>query len=127
MNIQLPLRIFAIVLLGAISVPLTAAQLDPPSAQQPGQQTQTYSDADLKTFAEALVEVERITDEYQPRLEAAKNLGEEEQVRQAAFKEATTVLAQKGMSIDKYKEILVVAQNDPDVAQRIREQIKKLL
>ena len=126
MNIlQLQLRIFAIVLLGAISAPLTAAQLDPPSIQQPGQQT--YSDADLKTFAEALLEVERISNAYQPRLEAAKNLGEEEQVHQAALKEVTTVLAQKGMSIDKYKEIVVVAQNDPDVAQRIREQLKKIL
>ena len=126
MNIlQLQLRIFAIVLLGAISAPLTAAQLDPPSIQQPGQQT--YSDADLKTFAEALLEVERISNAYQPRLEAAKNLGEEERVHQAALKEVTTVLAQKGMSIDKYKEIVVVAQNDPDVAQRIREQLKKIL
>ena len=86
-----------------------------------------YSDREIKTFAEALLAVERINGVYEPRFEAARTAEEELLVRQAALKEVTTLLEQKGTSLGKYREILVVAQNDPEIALGISAEITKIL
>jgi len=114
-----------IALLAATSGPLTAAQSEQPSVEQLNQPS--FSDAELKRLAEAVVELERINGAYQPSLEAAKTTDEENQVRQAAFNEMTKVLKQKGMTVERYKEILLVAQNNPDVAERIRRHIRNIM
>ena len=119
------LLMMIIALLAATSGPLTAAQSEQPSVEQLNQPS--FSDAELKRLAEAVVELERINGAYQPSLEAAKTTDEENQVRQAAFNEMTKVLKQKGMTVERYKEILLVAQNNPDVAERIRRHIRNIM
>jgi hypothetical protein len=114
---------FAAALLGIASVPTVSAQSAQPSADQP---VRSYSDSELKSFAEALVELQRINRAYQPRLEAATTPDEKNQVQHAAMEEATQTLAKKGINVDKYNEILLVAQNNPEVAERIRDQLRNM-
>ena len=100
-----------------------AAQLGQLSVAQ---SSPSYSDAELKSFAEALLEVQRINNAYQPSLEAATTPEEENRVHQAALNEVTQVLKEKGMSVDKYKEIVIIAQNNSDIAERIMQQIRNV-
>ena len=124
-NLPKLLMMIIVASLAATSGPLSAAQAEQPSVEQLNQSS--YSDAELKKLAEAVVEVERINGAYQPRLEAAKTTEEQNQVREAAFNEMTNVLKQKGITVERYKEILVVAQSNPDVAERIRQHIRNVM
>ncbi|MCW5605173.1 MAG: DUF4168 domain-containing protein [Burkholderiales bacterium] len=117
------LAIVAVALLGIGPVSFTHAQ-DAPVA--PGKSVNTYSDGELKSFAEAMLEVQRINMTYQPQMESAKTPEEKDRVQQAAMQEAIQAVEGKGMPVDKYQEILLVAQNDPVVADKIRQHIKNV-
>jgi hypothetical protein len=109
------------VLLSIASAPVTWAQF----GQAPVERSaQSYSDAELKSVARAVLEVQRINNAYVPRLEAARTPEEEQQVVLSASKEMTQAVEQSGMSIDKYKEILIHAEQNPELADRIREHIR---
>lgn len=106
-----------------LSPGIALAQLDQPAVEQTNP---SYSEAELKSFAEALLEVQRVANVYQPGLEAAKTPEDENRVREAATDEATQVITEKGISVDKYREILFVALSNSEVADRIRQHLRNL-
>jgi hypothetical protein len=136
--------------LGSSFAPMAAAEADQPglSAPAPDAQNQqarpatapggestviipqpsvaSYSDAELRSVAQALVAVDRIAHAYLPSLEAAATPEDEDRVREAAVGEAAQAINDKGISVDKYNEILLVARNDPQIADRIRTQLQTL-
>ena len=93
-----------------------SARSEPPS-------TSSYSDQELRSFAVALLEVERIKSTYAPKL--AQNLREQAQVKQAASLELLTALKQQGMSVDKYQEMLATVQSDPQLAGKVNDYLKR--
>jgi hypothetical protein len=109
-------------LVGLVCTPAVFAQatLKPPA----GQTASSYSDAELKSFAVAVVEVQRINDTYVQKLESAASPEEQQQLRKAASQEMVQAVEKEGMSVDKYKEIMSQAETDPAVAQRVKEHIK---
>lgn len=115
------LTTMAIALLAVAPVPVAMAQSGQPSVEQ---SVPSVSDAELKSFAVAVLEVQRINDTYMPRFEAAKTPEEQQQVENAASKEMVKAVEKQGMTVDKYKEILSLAQKNPQVAERIKQHIK---
>lgn len=110
-----------IALLSIASVPVALAQ----ASQLPAEQSApSYSDAELKSFAVALLEVQRINDAYLPQLKAAKTTEEQQQVEEKASQEMEQAVRTKGLSVDKYKEILTRAQSNPEVAERVKQHLK---
>jgi hypothetical protein len=109
-------------LVGFACTPAVFAQaaLQPP----PGQTASSYSDSELKSFAVAVVEVQRINDTYVQKLESAASPEEQQQLRQAASQEMVQAVEKEGMSVDKYKEIMSHAETNPMVAQRVKEHIR---
>ncbi len=93
-----------------------SAQADQPSSG-------SYSDQELKSFAVAVLEVERIKSAYAPKL--AQNLQEQAQVKQAASLELLMALKHQGMSVDKYQEMLSNVQSDPQLAGKVNEYLKQ--
>ena len=83
------------------------------------QSAAAYSDTELQSFAEAALEVKRIKETYFPKLQAADTKADEEQVKETATKEMVHAIEERGLSVDKYHEILVAALTDQDVAQRV--------
>src|ERR1700751_1451431 len=77
-----------------------------------------YSDAELKSFADAALEVKHIKETYLPKMEVAKNELEQEKLKQAAIKEMTQAVEQRGLKVDKYQEILAAALTRPELAKR---------
>ena len=78
-----------------------------------------YSDTELQSFAEAALEVKRIKDEYMPKLQAADTAAEEEEVKEEASKEMVHAVEERGLSVNKYHEILMAALLDDKVAERV--------
>lgn len=102
--------------------PLAAAQFAPKAP--PSQDNPSYSDAELKSFAGAAVQVERISSSYEPRLKAAQTVKEQRVVEEALSDEMTRAVEQEGLTVDRYKEILKHSLTNPEVSKRVREHIK---
>lgn len=101
-------------------VPVTMAQVgqrvDPPAS---------FSDTELKSFAAIVVEVRRLADTYNPKLEAAPTIREQQQVELAATDEMTRAVTQEGMTIERYQEILKRSLTDPEIGNRIKQHIQE--
>lgn len=106
--------------LGGTMAPLTWAQFGEPETVRPAS---SYNDAELKSVAFAVVEVQRINDVYVPRLDAATSTEEQQQVRQAASVEMRQAV-EKHISVDKYTEIVSQAKLDAELAERIRQHMQ---
>ena len=89
-----------------------AQRVDEPSSAN-------YSDAELRSFADAALEVKHIKETYLPKMQAADNELEQEKLKQAAIKEMTQAVEQRGLKIDKYQEILAAALTRPELAQKV--------
>ena len=113
--------IVTVTLLSIASAPVAWAQLGAVPIEQ---SALSYSDTELRSVAHAVLEVQRINNAYVPKLEAARTPEEEQQVVLAASKEMNQAVEQSGVSIDKYKQILIHAEQNPDLADRIREHIR---
>lgn len=112
-----------------LSTFLGAAWLPAATAQAPGSQPlqsspPAYGDEELKSFAAAAIEVQRINDFYLPKLQAAQSAQEEQDVQRTASGEMMQAVESKGITVDKFNEILVIAQLDPEIADRIAHHIQ---
>jgi hypothetical protein len=105
----------------------------PPSAESSDDRSSApepasaYSDAELKSFAGAVVEVHRINDAYIPRLQAASTPDEEQQLETAALREMVQAVEKEGISVEKYEEILTKAQTNRDIAYRLKQPLRDAL
>ena len=100
--------------------PATMAQVGQPRVDPPA----SFSDAELKSFAVIVVEVRRIADNYNPKLEAAQTIREQQQVELAATDEMTRAVIQEGMTVERYQEILKRSLTDPELEKRIKQYVK---
>jgi len=105
--------------LASVTTPSTfawaQANTQQPSAPQP------FSDRELKQFAMAAVEVQKIRDAYMPKVEAATTDEQRQQVQTEALDEMTKAVTASGLTVDGYNEIFSAAQDDPALARRIQD------
>ena len=85
------------------------------------------SDAELKSFAGAVVEVHRINDAYIPRLEAAGTADEEQKLEAAALREMIQAVEKEGLSVEKYEEILTQTQTNHELVHRLKRPLRDAL
>jgi len=101
----------------ALAAPLTVtAQSFRPEAGQPV----AVNDAEIKSFAAAVVEVKRVTDSYLPMLAGARTTEEKDRVENAAFAEIKEVVASEGFTVSRFNQILSLASASPDLVDQIR-------
>ncbi|HEV8034860.1 DUF4168 domain-containing protein [Yoonia sp.] len=82
--------------------------------------TQDVTESEIAAFAQAYQEVVAINAEYVPQVEQAAD----DATRQALMEEAQRAQAEaiettEGISLDRYVEILTLAQNDADLTAQI--------
>jgi len=115
-------------LFGVTYAPSLLAETDAEQSAPADQSAQSepssnsYSDQELRSFAVAVLEVERIKSSYAPKL--AQNLREQAQVKQAASLELLLALKQQGMSVDKYQQMLSNVQSNPQLADKVNGYLK---
>jgi hypothetical protein len=88
------------------------------------EQAASYSDAELKSFAAAAVEVHRINSAYLPKMAEAEP-AQQRQLEQKALRETTAAVEKQGLTSDKYDEILSAAQTRSEVAKKVEEYLNK--
>jgi Domain of unknown function (DUF4168) len=117
----------AVLIIGTGLMPLAAAnaQVQPPS---PGlsEQTPNISDQKLDAAAAAIEQVASLKQDYQQRIAAAAP-SDKERIANEAMDALTNAVTDQGLSVEEYDSILEVAQNDPDVREKIRQRIRPSL
>jgi hypothetical protein len=114
----------AVLIIGTGLLPLAAAnaQVQPPS---PGlsEQPPNISDQKLDAAAAAIEQVASLKQDYQQRIAAAAP-ADRERIASEAMDALAKAVTDQGLSVEEYDSILEVAQNDPDVREKIRQRIR---
>jgi hypothetical protein len=105
-------------LAGSAIAPAAFAESESPSRPAPAPKP-NVSTEQLKSFAVASLEVDRISQEYAPKLQAAKTPADQEAVRREATAKMVDAVKSKGLTIEDYRRIAVAARADPKIAREI--------
>jgi len=119
------LRLPAAILLAAcLFVPAASAQAPSPPAPTPGQadQSPNIPDQKLDAAASALQQVAGLKRDYQERVDSASDSDKQRIVAEANSALAKAVTDQ-GLSLEEYTAIMVIAQNDPQVREKILQRL----
>jgi hypothetical protein len=114
----------AFAVLAAPAAAQAQAQQDAPAQAQPSQaQPASITDQKIDAAAAALEKVTDIKRSYEQQLTSAPPADQERIVSEAntALSKAVT---DQGLSVDEYNSIIKVAQNDPQVRQKILSRVK---
>jgi hypothetical protein len=114
----------AVLLTGAwlLTVPAASSQTQSPP---PGSSDQTANipDQKLDAAAAAIKQVATVKENYQQRLEAASP-SDKERIVDEANNALVKAVTDQGLSVEEYSSILVVAQKDPAVREKIVQRIR---
>jgi Domain of unknown function (DUF4168) len=111
-----------------ITIP-PAAPVNPAAAPQPnstGDQStkaQNIPEDKLNAAGAALAAVSRLHNDYQQRIAKARP-NDRQRIIEEGDNALQKAITDKGLSIDEYKAILDVAQNDPDLQAKLIERAK---
>jgi len=111
-----------LIAVGLLSVPAANAQVQSPS---PGlaDQSPNISDQKLNAVATAIERVASLKQDYQQRIAAAAP-SDKERIANEAINALAKAVIDQGLSLEEYDSILQMAQNDPEVREKIRQRIR---
>ena len=117
-----PAGVMFLIAAGLLFVPAANAQVQSPS---PGlsNPSSAIPDQKLDAAAAAIERVASLKRDYQQRIAVAAPADKERMLNEAVNAMAKAV-ADSGLSVEEYVSFLVVAQNDPDVREKIRQRIR---
>lgn len=87
---------------------------------QPSLAGEQYSDAKLQSFADAVLAVNAVVEQWRPQIQGAPNETGAEQMAQEANEEMRAAVAgTEGITVDEYQQIAQAAQTDAQLMARI--------
>jgi hypothetical protein len=112
-----------LIAVGLLSVLAANAQVQSPS---PGlsDQSPDFSDQKLDAVATAIERVASLTQDYRQRIAAAAP-SDKERIAFEAINALANAVTGQGLSLKEYDSILEVAQNDPEVREKIGQRIRR--
>jgi Domain of unknown function (DUF4168) len=112
--------VILLIAMGFFFVPAASAQVQSPDLSQ---EPQNIPDQKLDAAAAAIERVASLKQDYQQRIAAAAP-ADKERLLDEAFNAMAKAVTDQGLSVEEYDSILEVAQNDPDVREKIRQRIR---
>jgi hypothetical protein len=88
-------------------------------AQESSKQQLSVSDNQLRAFAKVYVEVEKIRQEYEPRLKEATNPEESKQIQTEAVSKMHGALTKEGLTEESYVQIFDIARADEGLRKKL--------
>jgi len=107
----------------AATLPAANAQEQTP-APSPSQPSQDISDQKLDATAAALDQIADVKQSYTKQIEATPGDADKRRLVDEANKALVKAVTDQGLSVEEYTSIMVVAQNDPGVRQKILQRMK---
>ena len=106
---------------GVLLAPAANAQVQSPPGLS--EQPPNISDQKLDAAAAAIERVAGLKQDYQQRIAAAAP-SDKERIANEAINALAKAITDQGLSVEEYDSILEVAQNDPEVREKIRQRIR---
>ena len=116
-----------------LCVPAASAQVESPSpapsapaqsSPTPSAPAQSIPDQKLDAAAAALQHVAGLKQDYEQRLAAAPAVPDKERIVAEANDALEKAVTDQGLSVDEYNTIMEVAQNDPNVRDKILQRLR---
>jgi len=107
----------------ATAVPAANAQVQSP-APSPSQPSQSIPEQKLDATAAALDQIADVKESYTKQIEATPSESDKQRLVDDANKALVKAVTDQGLSVEEYTSIMVVAQNDPMVRQKILQRMK---
>lgn len=120
--LMLPFAATVLTVAWLLSVPLANAQTQAPSPGSSDQTPKNIPDQKLDAAAAALEQVVSVKEDYQRRIKAA-DPSDRNRIAEEAHNALLKAVTDQGLSVEEYTSILEVAQNDPDVREKILHRI----
>jgi hypothetical protein len=112
----------------ATAVPAANAQVQNAQVQSPApspsQPSQSIPDQKLDATAAALDQIADLKENYTKQIEATPSESDKQRLVDDANKALVKAVTDQGLSVEEYTSIMVVAQNDPMVRQKILQRMK---
>ncbi|WP_322893530.1 MULTISPECIES: DUF4168 domain-containing protein [unclassified Yoonia] len=109
-----------------VTVMAQAEPATPPVTQETAPMAQEVSSAEIDAFATAYEDVIAIDAEYAPQLEQETDpQAQQLLLEEAQIEKASVVEAVDGITVDRYVEILTMAQADPELTAQIVERLEQ--
>ena len=105
------------------AVPAANAQVQSP-APAPAQPSQNIPDHKLDATAAALDQIADVKKNYTQQIEATAGEADKQRLVDEANKALVKAVTDQGLSVEEYTSIMVVAQADPMVRQKILQRMK---
>jgi hypothetical protein len=122
-------RLTAVLLL-AMGIPLTSQVWVLEASAQAQQQSPaarpSFDDSQLEAFANATVEVRRISQSYQSKIQSAQGDQDLEALRRQQMDELISAVKATGLSVDEYNQIHAVSRSSPEIAETINGYIEQI-
>ena len=85
-----------------------------------------YTDAQLQSFADAVLAVNAVIEQWRPQIQAAPNETDAQAMAQKANEEMRAAVAgTEGITVEEYQAIAEAAQADPQLMARLDEVFKE--
>ena len=120
--LMLPFAATVLTVAWLLSVPLANAQTQAPSAGSTEQTPKNIPGQKLDAAAAALEQVVSVKEDYQRRIKAA-DPSDRNRIAEEAHNALLKAVTDQGLSVEEYTSILEVAQNDPDVREKILHRV----
>jgi hypothetical protein len=115
-------NILAAVILAA-TVPAANAQVQSP-APSPSQPSQNIPDQKLDATAAALDQIADVKQSYTQQIESTASENDKQRLVDEANKALVKAVTDQGLSVEEYTSIMVMAQSDPEVRQKILQRMR---
>jgi Domain of unknown function (DUF4168) len=114
-------RMIAAIFLLAASLAVFSSAL----AQQTPNKGTTIEEPQLRSFAKAYVEVQKIREFYEPQLSTAQDPQKSSEIEREARSKITEAIGKEGLTLDSYSRIVQTANADESLRKRIIELINE--
>ena len=117
-----PLAATILTVMLLFSVPTANAQTQSPSPTPSEQTSNMIPDQKLDAAAAALEPVASVMEDYQERIKAA-DPSDRNRIAQEGHNAMVKAVTDRGLSVNEYSSILNLAENDPDVREKLLQRI----
>jgi len=106
-----------------VSIPAVTVQAQSPPPG-PSASAPDLSDQKLSAVAAALERLASLQKDYRQRIAEAEAPAEKERIVAEAHDEFTKAVTEQGLSIEEYASILDLAQDDPEIRDKLLQRIR---
>jgi hypothetical protein len=104
---------------------VSLAGLSPALAQQTPNKGTAIEETQLRSFAKAYAEVQKIREFYEPQLGTAQDAQKSSEIEREARSKITEAIGKEGLTLDSYSQIVQTANADEALRKRIIELINE--